>query len=83
MLVLILSLVTFTEAYVSYVIPKTGYNESTKSYFVTVTVCLIIPKPTTIDVSIATTVSGPSIPKIQKVQSCQDTFYVYLKTSYH
>jgi hypothetical protein len=66
-LVLFLSLVTFTDAYVSYVIPKTGYNESTKSYFVTVTVCLIIPKPTTIDVSIATTVSGPSVPKIQKV----------------
>ena len=60
-------MVMFTDAYVSYVIPKTGYNESTKSYYVTVTVCLIIPKPTTIDVAIATTVSGPSIPKIQKV----------------
>ena len=63
------SLVTFTEAYVSYVIPKTGYNESTKSYFVTVTVCLIIPKPTTIDVSIATNLTDTPIPPVQKVST--------------
>ena len=61
------SIVMFTDAYVSYVIPKTDYDESTKSYYVTVTVCLIIPKPTTIDVAIATTVSGPNIPAILRV----------------
>ena len=77
MLVLILSLVTFPEAYVSYVIPKTGYNESTKSYFVTVTVCLIIPKPTTIDVSIATNLTDIPIPPIQKASTKAKTRNMY------
>jgi hypothetical protein len=49
------------------VIPKTGYNESTKSYFITVTVCLIIPQPTTIDVSIVTNPTDIHIPPILKV----------------
>ena len=63
------SIVTFTDAYVSYVVPKTGYNDSTKSYYLTVTVCLIIPKPTTIAVSVVTSLTGTTIPPIQEVCS--------------
>ena len=62
------SIVTFNDAYVSYAIPKTGYNEISKSYFVTVTVCLIIPKPTTIDVSIATNLTDIPVPPTLKVR---------------
>ena len=61
------SIVTFTEAYVSYVIPKTHYDPLTKTYFVTVTVCLIIPKPTTIDVAVVTDLADVGVPPIQKV----------------
>ena len=61
------SIVTFTGAYVSYVTPKTDYDSSTKSYYVTITVCLIVPKPTTIDVAVVTRLSGTLIPPIQKV----------------
>ena len=65
--VLFSSIVTFTEAYVSYVTPKTHYDPFTKTYSVTVTVCLIIPKPTTIDVAIATELADIGVPPIQKV----------------
>ncbi len=58
------SIVTFTDAYISYVIPKTSYNESTRSYYVTVTVCFIIPKPATIDVSVVTNLTDVPVPPI-------------------
>ena len=61
------SIVTFTEAYVSYVTPKSHYDPLTKTYFVTVAVCLIIPKPTTIDVAIVTKLADIGVPSIQKV----------------
>ena len=61
------SLVTFTDAYVSYVIPKTGYDESTKNYFVTVTVCVVIPKPGTFNFEVETKLNGLNVPAIFKV----------------
>ena len=48
-------------------IPKTGYDESTKSYYVTVTVCLVIPKPTSIEIYIATNLTDVPVLPIQKV----------------
>jgi hypothetical protein len=60
------SIVTFTEAYVSYVTPKTHCDPLAQTYFVSVTVCLIVPKPTTIDVAITTKIAG--VPQdVQKV----------------
>ena len=61
------SIVTFTDAYVSYVIPKAEYDNSSKSYYVTITICLIIPKPTAIDVTIVTNLPGTTIPAVRKV----------------
>lgn len=61
------SIVTFTEAYLSSVTPKTHYDPRTKTYFVTVNVCLIIPKPTTIDVAVVTDLADIGVPPIQKV----------------
>ena len=61
------SIVTFDDAYVSYVIPKTGYNESSKSYFVTVTVCVIIPKPGNFNFEVKTTLNDLNVPDIFKV----------------
>ena len=66
------SIVTFTEAYVSFVTPKTHYNHSTKSYDITITVCLIIPKPTTIDVAVVTDIADVVVPSIQKVYQSTD-----------
>ena len=61
------SLVTFTDAYVSYVIPKTGYDESTKNYFVTVTVCVVVPKPGIFNFEVETKLNGLNVPAIFKV----------------
>ena len=49
------SIVTFTDVYVSYVIPKTFFNNlshSHSSHGFSVTVCFIIPKPTNIDIKV-------------------------------
>ena len=48
-------------------IPKTGYNESSKSYYVTVTVCVVIPKPGIFNLEIETTLNDLNIPAIFKV----------------
>ena len=48
------SILTFTDAYVSYVIPKAEYDASTSSYYLSVTVCVDIPKPTSIEVNVLT-----------------------------
>ena len=49
------SIVTFNNVYVSYVIPKTGYNASQiglTHYYFSITICLIIPKPISINVAV-------------------------------
>jgi hypothetical protein len=43
---------------VSYVTPKTHCDPLAQTYFVSVTVCLIVPQPTTIDVAIITKIAG-------------------------
>ena len=61
------SMVTFTDVYVGHVIPKAFYDDSSKSYHLNVTVCLIIPKPISINVTMATNLTGTTIPTIRKV----------------
>ena len=63
------SIVTFTEAYVSYVIPKTGYDNTAAAYYLTLTVCLVIPKPTSFKVTVETVLSGKTLPGIDEVMS--------------
>ena len=63
------SILTFTDAYVSYVIPKAEYDASASSYYLSVTVCVDIPKPTSIEVNVLTASVLNGGKTIQKV-SC-------------
>ena len=74
-LILLHSIVTFNDVYVSYVTPKTDYDNSTKSYYVTSTICLIIPKPGSFNVTVETLLSSTTTPVIEEVRckiTCQE-----------
>ena len=63
------SLVTFNDVYVSYVIPKAEYDDSDGSYYLSVTVCVMVPQPASFDLNVVTTSVLSNGNTIQKV-SC-------------
>ena len=61
------SLVTFTEVYVSYVIPKAEFDIG---YHLSVTVCVIVPQPASFDLSVTTESVLNGGKTIQEVSLC-------------
>ena len=67
------SLVTFNDVYVSYVIPKAEYDSTAGSYFLSVTVCVIVPQPASFEVNVATESVLNGGKTIQKVSLCSSS----------
>ena len=64
------SLVTFNDVYISYVIPKAEYDSSDGSYYLSVTVCVMVPQPASFDLNVVTESVLNGGKTIQKVSLC-------------